>query len=118
MARRCAILLFIGKGTGLPAFSRIDTIQVLQRFSDADHLALINELSGAFQTASQQASWHVAVDDKCKHCGEVDARFHRLFECVAASEARNPYLKLLEELQEQDSQCHELQVVFVAHKCH
>ena len=98
---------------GLPSISRTDTLQVLQKFNDSERLSLINELSGAFQTASQQSSWDPAVDDKCKHCGDSDTRFHRLFECVATSEARQPFLHLLETLREQGSQCHELPVVFV-----
>ena len=76
---------------GLPAISQVDTIMCLRRFDDPHRAQLIQEISGAFQTGQQQASWDSEVDGTCKFCTEQDDKFHRWFGCSATGETREPY---------------------------
>lgn len=97
---------------GLPPISRIDTVQVLQRFLPGQQKQLLNELAGAFQTNTQQSAWNSEVTEACSFCGQPDTRHHRVFTCAATQAIRDQYATLFQALIEQGSEWHELPVIF------
>ena len=78
--------------------SRVDTTAVLRKFSDSKHKALIREISGAYQIAAQKTKWIPEATLSCQFCSSTDSRIHRLVECPAFQETRDPYQHLLKEL--------------------
>eukprot|EP00438_Fugacium_kawagutii_P030278 Skav225208 [mRNA] locus=scaffold1041:124565:131785:- [translate_table: standard] len=68
-----------------------DTQRVISSFDTKHHKALLNELSGAFQTASQQAKWDAQTSPECPYCGEHDTREHRIFSCAATLHVRDEH---------------------------
>eukprot|EP00438_Fugacium_kawagutii_P012153 Skav200039 [mRNA] locus=scaffold337:128586:133469:+ [translate_table: standard] len=88
-----------------------ETARVLQRFNHTQQRALINEMSGAFQTMSQQSHWDPSVTDRCLHCEGEDTRYHRIFECPATQRVRQAHQPILQLVEEQGLLYHELPVV-------
>ena len=99
---------------GLPPISRLSTIQVLRKFTAAQQTKLLNEISGAFQTRVQQASWDDQVDPHCPHCGYLDTREHRATTCQALQDLREPYEDTFAWIENTGACVGELPVVF----CH
>ena len=73
---------------GLGAINHFDTVACFRDFSEAQTFQLLNEISGSFQTASQQAAWDLSVTNECRFCQQPDTRHHRWFECAATAEVR------------------------------
>eukprot|EP00438_Fugacium_kawagutii_P027902 Skav231448 [mRNA] locus=scaffold1847:479032:487080:- [translate_table: standard] len=68
-----------------------ETQRVISSFDTKHHKALLNELSGAFQTASQQAKWDAQTSPERAYCGEHDTREHRIFSCAATLHVRDEH---------------------------
>ena len=85
-----------------------DTRQVLATFTEGEQLQLAQELSLGFQTESQKQKWADDTDGRCQHCDQRDSRFHRLFECAAAQEVRQPYDATLNHCLTQGLEFHDL----------
>ena len=85
-----------------------DTRQVLATFTEGEQLQLAQELSLGFQTESQKQKWADDTDGRCQHCDQLDSRFHRLFECAAAQEVRQPYDATLNHCLTQGLEFHDL----------
>lgn len=96
----------------LPPLDLGGTKQLLARFPPHHQVILLNEISGAYQTAVQQQAWDPNVNGSCKHCGQEDTRYHRVHQCPASSEARQPFLELLSDIEEHQLPLHELSVLF------
>lgn len=96
----------------LPAINLADTKRLISTFPDKHQLMLLNEISGSFQTAMQQRAWDPNIKGTCKHCGQDDTRYHRVYTCQATENVRLPFQTLLTDLEEHDSQWHELPVLF------
>ena len=88
-----------------------ETQQVLAKFTSKERKALLNEISGAFQTGSQQAAWDPECSGDCHHCGMPDTRHHRLFSCPVIATIRQKYQHTLQWYQEEGCAIHELPVV-------
>ena len=82
--------------------SRIDTIGVLKSLPDPQRRAIVREISGAFQVSSQKAKWIPEATNLCQFCHMEDSRVHRLVECPAFQDVREPFLPMLQNLQELD----------------
>lgn len=96
-----------------PKMARTATIQVLSKFGSKDRLRLLREISGAYQTRSQQATWDPDTNILCPWCGcEQDTRWHRLGVCTAFAEHREPYNHVIDYLVERQSPWIELPVLF------
>ena len=76
---------------GLGAINHFDTVACFRDFTEAEVYQLLQEISGSFQTATQQAAWDSEVDDRCKFCQQPDTRHHRWFECAATAEVREQF---------------------------
>eukprot|EP00438_Fugacium_kawagutii_P005211 Skav208600 [mRNA] locus=scaffold598:192186:198849:+ [translate_table: standard] len=79
----------------------LETQRVLLQFDDAQQRALLNEISGAFQTNSQQSRWDPDKCDRCSYCEGVDTRFHRIHECAATADLRQQFASLMLTLEEE-----------------
>lgn len=96
-----------------PKMARTATIQVLSKFGSKDRLRLLREISGAYQTRSQQATWDPDTNILCPWCGcEQDTRWHRLGVRTAFAEHREPYNHVIDYLVERQSPWIELPVLF------
>eukprot|EP00438_Fugacium_kawagutii_P022469 Skav232355 [mRNA] locus=scaffold2646:490520:494785:+ [translate_table: standard] len=101
---------------GLPPVDAWETRRVIAQFPVHQQKALICEVSASFQTRKQQSYWEPSVTPECLYCDGEDTRTHRIFECAAAAEVREPFSGLLSQLQEKESGLHELPVLHV-HPC-
>ena len=98
---------------GLPAICQVSTQQVLRRFTLKEQQCLITDISGSFQTRSQQAKWDQTIDDRCVMCGTTDSRFHRIFECPVFDDIRSRFQTTLSHFLDQGSYVHEIPVIHV-----
>ena len=87
------------------------TQQILKTFRPKEQKALLNELSGAFQTAQQQSAWDPDCDGLCIHCSQPDTRYHRVFECPVSHDARQAATAHLDWFLERGAPVHDLPVV-------
>ena len=103
------------------------TRRLLASFPAKQQPALIQELSGAFQVETQKAHWAPDSDGTCHHCGAVDSREHRLFDCPATSDIREPFLTTLRKFQTEGVHIHEMPALPIhddaimldaIHQCH
>ena len=90
------------------------TVQVLTKFCDRDRIILVNEVAGAFQTNAQKAKWDPTCPTTCQHCTHEDTREHRLFQCPAFAEERQPFSEVLQFYVENGLLIHELAVIFLS----
>lgn len=81
----------------LPPLDLYNTRKVLQTYSQPQQLALIHEISGAFQTNVQQAVWDKSVTANCKFCQQPDTREHRIHTCDATADLRANHTTTLAE---------------------
>eukprot|EP00438_Fugacium_kawagutii_P012243 Skav216859 [mRNA] locus=scaffold1042:124091:129630:- [translate_table: standard] len=88
-----------------------ETQRVISSFDTKHHKALLNELSGAFQTASQQAKWDAQTSPECPYCGEHDTREHRIFSCAATLHVRDEHRSILNQVEFHGFDYHELPVI-------
>lgn len=96
-----------------PTMARTATIQVLSKFECKDRLKILREICGAYQTRHQQATWDPDTQETCQWCGNhIDTKWHRLSECVAFAEFREPYAHVIKYLEEHQSPWIELPVLF------
>ena len=87
------------------------TRQVIRSFPKKQHAALIQELSGAFQTEAQKSSWASDSTGLCLHCGEPDSREHRLLSCAATQDAREPFMPLVRHIEQEGLLLYELPAI-------
>ena len=98
---------------GLPPICHVSTKQVLGKFTVLQRQQILMEISGSFQTRSQQASWDTSVDGSCLACGQPDTREHRIHVCPVFSDIRVQFRRILDHFVDTGSLVHELPVVFV-----
>eukprot|EP00438_Fugacium_kawagutii_P030650 Skav221856 [mRNA] locus=scaffold1175:112517:114841:+ [translate_table: standard] len=96
---------------GHPPIHPLETRRVLMQFPVAQQKLLLNELSGSFQTASQQSRWDLSTSELCPHCNEVDTREHRIWFCPAGAQVRESHASLLQTLAFEGRDYHELPVI-------
>ena len=101
------------KKNHFPRLARTATMQVLSKFNCKDRLRILREISGSYQTRSQQATWDPDTSDLCPWCGnQKDTRWHRLGECTAFAEHREPFMHVIKYLEEYQSPWIDLPVLF------
>lgn len=98
---------------GLPPICHTSAKQVLGKFTVSQRQQIMMEISGSFQTRSQQASWDATVDGSCQSCGQLDTREHRIYECPVFADIRVQFRRILDHFVDTGSLVHELPVVFV-----
>ncbi len=96
----------------LPSVDRISTLQILKKYHNKERLLLLREISGAFQTKVQRASWDESTDVLCRWCQAAPDTHHRLSTCAAFSDTREPFQSLVTELIDENSHLVDLPVVF------
>ena len=96
----------------LPPIDLQSTKSIIASLPPTHQVILPNEISAAYQTATQQMSWDNQIDGLCKYCGQEDTRFHRVFTCSATADVRLDYQELLHQLEDNQSVWHELPVLF------
>ena len=114
------LLLFRTDRVGLqnlPAISRVDTVQILRKFTPAEQVVLIREIAATFQTRQQQAVWDPTTSPLCEHCGQIDTRFHRVHTCSLFADIRPTFEATLTYFGTGDSSVHELPVVHTLRDC-
>ena len=88
---------------GLPDVSRTDTVAVVRTFPKKDRRALLREISGAFLIGPQKAHISSDASSSCEFCQLRDGKEHRILECPAFSEARQPFQDILNRLVDEGS---------------
>ena len=96
-----------------PDIDLISTTKVLNQFNDGQRRALIREIAGGSQLASQKAHWLDSSDGTCQFCGQPDSRSHRILSCPIGAEIRLPFQPVLDRLVEDDSCLLDFPVVLV-----
>ena len=84
-------------------FDFASTRQIISKFPRKQHAALVQELSGAFQTERQKQTWAKDSTGLCAHCGQEDSRTHRLLHCPATQDIRNEHADVVRYLEEEGS---------------
>ena len=96
-----------------PKMARVATIQTLAKYPPKERLRLLREISGSYQTRSQQATWDPDTPDICQWCKcQRDTKWHRLGECTAFAEYREPFSHVIQYLEEHQSPWIEIPVLF------
>ena len=98
---------------GLRDISRADTAAILAKFDDSSRRKIVREIAGAFQTTSQKHHWVANHTMQCPFCTETDSKFHRLCQCPAFAEIREPYQAVLSSLQDSGHSMLEFPVIHV-----
>eukprot|EP00435_Cladocopium_sp_Y103_P002124 s820_g1.t1 len=101
----------------LPDISRLDTVAVLAKFSDADRRLLLRELAGAYQLEQQKQKWTEDATGQCQFCEQQDSKEHRLYDCPAFAETREPYREVIQQIHHEGFTFSDLAVVH-AHPDH
>ena len=84
----------------------------LKKFPIKHQLLILREIASAFQTKAQQSTWDQQTSSTCDWCGtHQDSRYHRLVECEAFVEAREPHTKAIQYLQEEGLELCDLPVI-------
>eukprot|EP00438_Fugacium_kawagutii_P013630 Skav226741 [mRNA] locus=scaffold5056:48468:52856:- [translate_table: standard] len=91
-----------------------ETQQLIQDQPVPRRKLLINEISGAFQTRSQQSSWDHTCEATCEFCPAQDTREHRLHECPATFEQRLRYQPLFDWMHFEGVPWHEMPALLEA----
>eukprot|EP00438_Fugacium_kawagutii_P027321 Skav202721 [mRNA] locus=scaffold654:963827:967240:+ [translate_table: standard] len=89
-----------------------ETKSVLACFDSKQQQQLLNEISGAFQTAHQKVQWAQDQTEQCAFCDDTDSRFHRLHECQAFQHVRGDHQDTLNYYASRELLIHELPVIF------
>lgn len=97
----------------IPPINSLDTIAVLKKFSQTDWRALLNEISSAFQCATQQAAWDPQTDPTCEYCGVPDTKFHRIYECSLSADFRGDIQDTMDWMTQEGVEWHELPAITV-----
>ena len=98
---------------GSPPISSLDTIAVIKKFSQTDWRALLNEISSAFQCATQQAVWDPQTDPTCAYCVIPDTKFHRIYECSLSADFRGEIQDTIDWMTQEGVEWHELPAIMV-----
>eukprot|EP00435_Cladocopium_sp_Y103_P027485 s359_g6.t1 len=85
-----------------------DTRQVVSKFAASEQRQLAQDMALSFQTEAQKCKWADDATGQCLHCGELDSRAHRIYDCPAASEVRAKYDDTLRWMQTHGAEFHEL----------
>lgn len=90
-----------------------DTRAVLFKLPPGKFARIIQEISGAFQTANQKQKWDLTASLKCSYCIHDDSRHHRIYECPATDPIRSRHQDIVEHFRFDSDVMHELPVLFV-----
>lgn len=90
---------------------QIGTQIALKKFPVKHQLLILREIASAFQTKAQQTAWDPQTSGICDWCGtQLDSRFHRMVECEAFQEAREPHVQATKYLQDEGAELCDLPV--------
>ena len=73
---------------GCNPINLFDTRSVLHKLSAGKFARVLQEISGAFQVASQKQKWDPTASPECNFCPSIDTRHHRVFDCPATAHIR------------------------------
>lgn len=96
----------------------LETKGAIASFEVKEQQQLINEISGAFQTAHQKSQWAADQDDQCAFCDQPGSRFHRVHACNAFAHIRREYQVDLDYYLQREILIHELPVIYLHDDCH
>ena len=88
-----------------------DTRAILHRLPANKCARIIQEISGAFQTAGQKQKWDHNATDLCQFCPAVDSRHHRVYDCPATAHIRLAHQEVIDFFRYHNDQMHELPVL-------
>eukprot|EP00438_Fugacium_kawagutii_P033522 Skav222497 [mRNA] locus=scaffold1835:669488:672655:+ [translate_table: standard] len=97
---------------GLPPICRSMTCKLLQKFTPSQQKQIIAEISGSFQTRSQQAKWDAETTPECQWCHQHDDRAHRFYDCLILDDLRASYEGLHSHIQDQGWLFHDMPVIY------
>ena len=98
---------------GASPINLTDTRAVLRKLPAGKFARVLQEISGAFQTASQKQKWDPSTGGECIYRQHADSRKHRIFECPATEHIRDRYRSVVEFWLFQSDIVHELPVIFL-----
>lgn len=98
---------------GARAINLIDTRAVLKKLPPGHFSRIIQEISGAFQIASQKQKWDATASADCPFCTNIDSRAHRVYDCPATTHIRAQHQDIVDFYRFQSDLIHELPVLFV-----
>ena len=98
---------------GCTPINLFDTRSVLHKLSAGKFARVLQEISGAFQVASQKQKWDPTASPECNFCPAIDTRHHRVFECPATAHIRDKHQDIIAYYQYQNDLIHELPVIVV-----
>eukprot|EP00435_Cladocopium_sp_Y103_P070281 s44_g35.t1 len=84
----------------LPDISRTDTVAILKPFPETQRKQLLREIAGAYQLETQKTHWAPDATGLCRFCQTEDSKEHRLLQCPAFAEAREPFQATLDQVAE------------------
>ena len=107
------ILLHTGRKAihGNYAVNLGDTRAILHRLPANKCARIIQEISGAFQTAGQKQKWDQNATDLCQFCPAVDSRYHRIYDCPATAHIRLEHKEVIDFFRFHNDQMHEFPVL-------
>lgn len=86
-----------------PDICRTATVRALSHFQGRPRVALLKELSGAYQLETQKQKWATDATGICRFCPQEDSRCHRMVECPAGHTVRTQYEPVLQWIEETGS---------------
>ena len=90
-----------------------DTRAVLSKLSSGKFARIVQEISGAFQTATQKQKWDPTAKSECSYCTFEDSRYHRIYECPATDHIRSQHRDIVDHFRFHSDLMHELPVIFM-----
>ena len=96
---------------GCKPLNVVDTMAVLCKLEPPKFSRILQEISGAFQTAHQKQKWDATVTGECQYCSFPDSRWHRVFECSATAHIRDKHRDTLDFQEFHNDLVHELPVL-------
>ena len=73
-------------------------LSALEHFDDKDKHGLYLNITGGFQSGKTKNMCQNQADDKCRFCGEMDTKQHRLLHCKHFTELRRQHKRAVEIL--------------------
>ena len=98
---------------GCNPINLFDTRFVLHQLPAGKFTRVMQEISGAFQVASQKQKWDPLASSECQFCPAIDTRHHRVFECPATTHIRTKHQEIVDFYQFHNDMIHELPVIVV-----
>ena len=90
-----------------------DTRGILHKLPAGHFSRVLQEISGAFQLASQKQKWDPQASAECQYCPAVDTRHHRVFSCPATQHIREKHQEIVDFFNFHNDMIHEFPVLTV-----